>query len=139
MKPETKAALARGVLVASLVAAPAIGFASDEHDHSEKHESHDAHADDAGADAHEEATRTFSVSDFERSGVRLATAGPGEVDVGVDLPGEVRPNADRIAPSAAMSRSAWRVTMAGFFPPISVIIGRGQSLVKPRYSFIPTS
>lgn len=39
----------------------------------------------------------FSVADFERAGVRLATAGPGEVDVGVELPGEVRPNADRIA------------------------------------------
>lgn len=47
--------------------------------------------------AHEEAARTFSVADFVESGVRLATAGPGEVDSGVDLPGEVRPNADRIA------------------------------------------
>ena len=33
----------------------------------------------------------------QRFGVRLATAGPGEVDIGVELPGEVRPNADRIA------------------------------------------
>ena len=40
---------------------------------------------------------TFSVEDFQRFGVRLAAAAPGEVDVGVDLPGEVRPNADRIA------------------------------------------
>ena len=48
---------------------------------------------------HEE--RAFTVADFERSGVRLATAGPGEIDLGVELPGEVRPNADRIAHVAA--------------------------------------
>ena len=50
-------------------------------------------------DGHEEerAVGSFSIADFERSGVRLATAGPGEVDIGVDLPGEVRPNGDRIA------------------------------------------
>jgi cobalt-zinc-cadmium efflux system membrane fusion protein len=51
------------------------------------------------ADAQEE--KAFTVADFERSGVRLATAGPGEVDLGVQLPGEVRPNADRIAHVAA--------------------------------------
>jgi cobalt-zinc-cadmium efflux system membrane fusion protein len=45
--------------------------------------------------------KAFTVADFERSGVRLATAGPGEVDLGVQLPGEVRPNADRIAHVAA--------------------------------------
>jgi cobalt-zinc-cadmium efflux system membrane fusion protein len=39
----------------------------------------------------------FSIPEFERFGVRLATAGPGTVDVGVELPAEVRPNADRIA------------------------------------------
>ena len=41
--------------------------------------------------------KTFSVEDFERFGVRLSSAAPGEVDLGVELPGEVRPNADRIA------------------------------------------
>jgi cobalt-zinc-cadmium efflux system membrane fusion protein len=56
------------------------GLASEEHDQEE--------GDGAGS---------FSIADFEKSGVRLATAGPGEVDVGVDLPGEVRPNGDRIA------------------------------------------
>ncbi len=44
-----------------------------------------------------------------------------------------------MTPSAASSRSALRVTMAGFFPPISVMIGRGKSFVKLLYSFIPTS
>jgi cobalt-zinc-cadmium efflux system membrane fusion protein len=45
----------------------------------------------------QEENKTFSVEDFERFGVGLASAGPGEVDVGLELPGEVRPNADRIA------------------------------------------
>lgn len=54
--------------------------ASDEHEH---HDDHEAHA--------------FSVHDFEEAGVRLATAGPGEIDIAIELPGEVRPNADRIA------------------------------------------
>jgi membrane fusion protein, heavy metal efflux system len=50
-----------------------------------------AHADEL------EPGKAFSVQDFARFGVRLAAAAAGEVDVGVDLPGEVRPNADRIA------------------------------------------
>lgn len=40
---------------------------------------------------------TFTVSDFEAQGVKLATAAAGDVDAGVELPGEVRANADRIA------------------------------------------
>ncbi|MEO8605925.1 MAG: efflux RND transporter periplasmic adaptor subunit [bacterium] len=39
----------------------------------------------------------FTVSAFERFGVTVATAGPGTVDLGIELPGEVRPNADRTA------------------------------------------
>ncbi len=46
---------------------------------------------------HDDHDAPFSVETFERFGVTLATAGPGEVDIGVELPGEVRPNADRIA------------------------------------------
>jgi len=38
-----------------------------------------------------------SVDDLVRFGVEIATAGPGEVDLGVELPGEVRPNGDRLA------------------------------------------
>lgn len=53
-------------------------------------------ADDAHEE-HESEARSFSVEDFERAGVRLTTAGPGQVDLGIELPGEVRPNADRIA------------------------------------------
>lgn len=61
----------------------------------EDNENHDAGHETAAV--HEEGGHTFTVSDFEASGVVLATAGPGEVDSGVELPGEVRPNADRIA------------------------------------------
>jgi len=53
-----------------------------------------ARADDAPAG---EVPTTFTVAAFERFGVTVATAGPGTVDLGVELPGEVRPNADRTA------------------------------------------
>ena len=58
--------------------------ASDEHGH-------------AAPDTHGHEDETFTVDDFERFGVGVAAAAAGQVDVGVDLPGEVRPNADRIA------------------------------------------
>ncbi len=50
----------------------------------EHHDDHDEHG-------------VFSIADFERYGVVLETARSGNVDVEVELPGEVRPNADRIA------------------------------------------
>jgi cobalt-zinc-cadmium efflux system membrane fusion protein len=49
---------------------------------------HDDHADDAAR---------FTVADFERHGVEVATATAGTVDIGVELPAEVRPNGDRVA------------------------------------------
>jgi len=73
-------------LAAVLSLAPA-AFPSGDHEH----EAGEAHS------QAEDETRAFTVADFEANGVRLATAGPGEVDVAVDLPAEVRPNADRIA------------------------------------------
>lgn len=51
----------------------------------------------AAAEEDHDAASPFTVADFEHHGVTLATAGPGEVDRGVELPGEVRPNPDRIA------------------------------------------
>lgn len=77
-----------GFLTAALLVQPL--WASDEPDQNE-HDEHDAHGDEKAE------RKTFVVADFERFGVRLAAAAPGEVDVGVELPGEVRPNADRIA------------------------------------------
>jgi membrane fusion protein, heavy metal efflux system len=79
------------------------GAASDDHDHDHHDEAPAAPA-EAGpaADAHdhgnaEHDASAFRVADFERHGVRVATAAAGTVDVGVDLPGEVRPNGDRLA------------------------------------------
>jgi cobalt-zinc-cadmium efflux system membrane fusion protein len=39
----------------------------------------------------------FTVAELERFGVMVASAGSGIVDLGVDLPGEVRPDAERTA------------------------------------------
>jgi cobalt-zinc-cadmium efflux system membrane fusion protein len=49
---------------------------------------------DVGA---EPAESRFRVEDFERRGVRVVAAAAGTVDIGFDLPGEVRPNGDRLA------------------------------------------
>ncbi len=57
------------------------------------------HAPDAygsGDDHHEEAS-TFTVEEFEVYGVGVEAAAAGIVDTGIELPGEVRPNADRLA------------------------------------------
>lgn len=43
------------------------------------------------------ATPTFTVDDFVRQGVTLGSARSGVVDEGIELPAEVRPNADRLA------------------------------------------
>jgi cobalt-zinc-cadmium efflux system membrane fusion protein len=48
-------------------------------------------------DHHAGVAQGHSVADFEAFGVRLATVGSGAVDLGIELPGEVRPNAERVA------------------------------------------
>lgn len=97
-------------LAVALVLAPASGSAraaeptrQDEHG---EHEDHGGHAERGGHDdhgkhdehgEHDDHATEFTVAAFVRHGVGLATAGPGVVDVGIELPGEVRPNADRTA------------------------------------------
>jgi len=71
-----------GVVAAALAGLVGVGQATSE---PAEHEAHDEHG------------TTFQVADFERRGVHVVAAAAGTVDVGVDLPGEVRPNADRIA------------------------------------------
>ena len=79
----------RGVAALVLVALLCPAARADEHGHEHGHE-------------HEEPEPApFTVADFARFGVRIATAGPGLVDSGVELPGEVRPNAERTAHIAA--------------------------------------
>jgi cobalt-zinc-cadmium efflux system membrane fusion protein len=55
----------------------------------------------------------FSVEDFTKFGVTVATAGPGTVDITLDLPGEIRPNGDRIAHLAARFPGIVRDVRAG--------------------------
>ena len=68
-------------LSAVLLAVLPMAHATEEHEHG----------------GHEEPEHAFTVAEFQQAGVTVVTAGPGEVDVAVELPGEVRPNADRIA------------------------------------------
>jgi len=51
----------------------------------------------AEEEQHDAGEKVFTIAEFQAHGVTLATAGAGDVDVGVQLPGEVRPNGDRIA------------------------------------------
>jgi cobalt-zinc-cadmium efflux system membrane fusion protein len=69
-----------GVALALVLLLPGSTVASGDHAH---HEEHDE--------------QSFTVAQFESFGVRLATAGPGIVDAGIELPAEVRPNGDRLA------------------------------------------
>lgn len=58
--------------------------AAEEHEH---HEHEDEHA--------------VGVEEFQKFGVALGTASAGTVDVSIDLPAEIRPNADRLSHLAA--------------------------------------
>lgn len=78
--------------LAALVFCGAASFAfASEDDH------HDQESDTAG---HDRESR-FEVEDFAPFGVTIATAGPGDVDRVLELPAEVRPNADRLSHLAA--------------------------------------
>lgn len=70
------------------------------------------HAPDPGEPA-EAPHHEFHVADFEKAGVAVATAAAGEVDLGVELPGEVRPDADRIAHLAPRFAGIAREVRAG--------------------------
>jgi hypothetical protein len=47
------------------------------------------------------------------------------------------PHADRLIPAAAFPRSAARVTIAGFFPPISTMQGRATPAPARNRAAIP--
>lgn len=79
-----------------LAAGPTAGRAEDEHDHDHDHEdAAPAEAHDHDEAGHGKEAAAFSVADFARFGVTVATAAGGTVDLGIELPGEVRANADR--------------------------------------------
>lgn len=75
-------------LLAGMLALAHPVVASEEHEHA---------VDGRGEHAGEQDEHVFTVDDFVREGVTVFTASAGTVDLGVELPGEVRPNADRIA------------------------------------------
>lgn len=52
---------------------------------------------EVGHAAEEERVLEFSAEVFEELGVRFATAGPGTVDLGLEVPGEIEPDPQRIA------------------------------------------
>ena len=58
---------------------------------------HEGHAESEGHDGHGEEPIRLSAAELAEFGVRVATAGPGELAVHVRLPGEVRANPDRLA------------------------------------------
>jgi cobalt-zinc-cadmium efflux system membrane fusion protein len=55
------------------------------------HDDHDEHGHDAAGEVH------LTSEQRERAGITVATAGPGELDAGVELPGEVRADGNRVA------------------------------------------
>ena len=79
------------VIIAATALLAAGGRAEDEHEHEHEHEDEHEHGDAPSA----------RVATLERFGVTLATVGPGIVDPGLELPGEIRPDATRTAHVAA--------------------------------------
>lgn len=102
------------------------GHDEDAHDdHGHAADEHDDHGHGADEHGHEEEGATkFTVADFGRFGVHFATAGPGIIDSGVELPGEVRPNADRTAHVAAQFAGRVREVRAQ----IGDVVRAGQTL-----------
>lgn len=71
-------------------------------DHDDAHGAARDHRDDAGDhDDRVGAAHGFGPDALAAFGVTLATAGPGTVDLGVALPAEIRPDANRVAHLAA--------------------------------------
>ncbi len=88
LTPLLRVVVAAALAWRCVLAAPAAG--SSGHDPA-------AQTHDAGEGEHVDERRVFTVEDFARAGVRVLTAGPGEVDAALELPAEVRPNGDRVA------------------------------------------
>lgn len=89
-RPRARANLATRILSAGLaliVVIAGAAVAEEEHGHA-----HDEHAGEHAG---------FEVHELEELGVTVAAAAAGPVDVGIELPAEVRPNADLLAHLAA--------------------------------------
>jgi cobalt-zinc-cadmium efflux system membrane fusion protein len=68
-----------------------------EHADRDDHVESGGHADADGELVESEARVALRAADLERFGVRVHGVGPGHVDSGIELLGEVRPNGDRLA------------------------------------------
>lgn len=84
--------LLRLAVVVVCAANPLMAASEHGHEHEHGHEEH--HADQAQVE--------FGIAEFQAFGVALGTAAAGEVDVSIELPAEVRPNADRLSHLAAL-------------------------------------
>lgn len=87
--------LAAGLVAASAQPPPDHDDHGDHGDH-EGHEDHGDHDGNAPAGDGHEVVR-LGAREIEEFGIELAAAGPDTIDAWVALPGEVRPNADRLA------------------------------------------
>ncbi len=72
------------------------------HGHGHDHDEKTGHADDGehgdgDADEHGSTAVRLTAGQMAYFGVTVVEAGPGSVDLGVHLPGEIRPNGDRLA------------------------------------------
>jgi cobalt-zinc-cadmium efflux system membrane fusion protein len=79
-----------------LANAPVVAASGEGH-HEEGHHEEEHHEEEHREEGHPQEARSFTVHELEAYGVVLATGGPGVVDIGIELPGEIRPNADRLA------------------------------------------
>jgi cobalt-zinc-cadmium efflux system membrane fusion protein len=77
------------------------------------HAEHDEHEDEHADDEH-----GFSPEAMQRFGVRLVSVESGTVDLGIELPGEVRPNGDRLAHLSARFPGIVREVRKGVGEPV---------------------
>lgn len=90
-----KRTIAMSTVLSLLVASPAV--TEDDHDHGvdEVHIEEEETGEDQGHDDHDLVRLT--PAQLEEFGIEITTAGAGVIERRVELPGEVRPNADRLA------------------------------------------
>lgn len=88
------------LIIALSVVFPPAASAQDQHQHDEGDDhAHEAEPGDS-RDSHDDADHEWirlSPAELEEFGIEVEEAGPGVIETHIELPGEVRPNADRLA------------------------------------------
>jgi len=99
--PRRRRTAAAVALCVSLAVAALAGPHDDDHAHethdADAHAEHDDHDEHAGQAADEHRRVRLGPEELEEFEIEVATAGPGVIERHLELPGEVRPNADRLA------------------------------------------